>query len=211
MIKFAARTQTRVSTEELLFNIFNINFDSRLLYDESNFVTTPRVNNLTLLKNATTAAENSRFLELFYYETSHLVFRFCRKKGLSEETSEDIVQIVYTQIFKKRHRYNPDYHPLAWLFIITKSETKDYLKSDKIYKNYISDFSNFMSQNNTEEPSSLQEVDLSRLSESEKKIIQLRYTEDKDFEEIAQDLNLSPANIRKIISRGLQKLRKGAV
>ncbi len=68
-----------------------------------------------------------------------------------------------------------------------------------------------MSQNNIEEPSSLQEVDLTALSEREKQVIELRYTEDKDFDEIARALHLSPANVRKLISRGLQKLRKGAV
>lgn len=68
-----------------------------------------------------------------------------------------------------------------------------------------------MSQNNVEGPNSLQEVDLTSLSEREKQIIQLRYTEDKDFDEIARTLHLTSANVRKMISRGLQKLRKGAV
>lgn len=168
-------------------------------------------NRLLQLQSASTSGECSRYLELFYNETSKLVFHYCRKKGLAQETCEDIVQIVYTQIFKKRQQYKADHNPLAWLFIITKSETKDYLKSEKTYKNYISDFSDFMSQTHDSSPSSLKEIDLSSLSDSEKQMIQLRYAEDKDFEQIANDLKLSPANVRKIISRGLQKLRKGIV
>ena len=46
-----------------------------------------------------------------------------------------------------------------------------------------------------------------QLSEKEKSALKGRYYSDKDFSEIAQILKTSESNTRKIISRGLKKLR----
>ena len=46
-----------------------------------------------------------------------------------------------------------------------------------------------------------------QLSENEKSALKERYYSDKDFSEIAQILKTSESNTRKIISRGLKKLR----
>lgn len=154
----------------------------------------------------------SQILELFYNETSHLVFNFCKKKQLPLETCEDIVQIVYTQVFNKRHKYNPEHSPLAWLYVLTRSETKDYLKAQITYKSYLNEFKDFLSQTQSENPSSGQEVVLEDfkdvLTEKERLSLEKRYQEDKDFEEIASEMGLTAINIRKLISRGLLKIKK---
>ena len=169
-------------------------------------------NYLIELKNASTSQAQSRALELFYNETAHLPFAFCRKKGLSAQDGEDIVQIVYTQIYNKRLKYNPDYSPLAWLFIITKSEAKDYLKKSATYTDYLKDYGLFvdLSQNTSEIPSNEQEVkalDLSSLNAKEKTALEQRYFAEKDFSDIADTLGLTETNVRKIISRAIQKLK----
>lgn len=169
-------------------------------------------NYLTDLKNAQTSKEQSRLLELFYNETAHLVFSYCRKKGISSQDGEDIVQIVYTQIYNKRQKYNPDYSPLAWLFIITKSEAKDYLKKSAIYADYMKDYGLFidLSQNQAYSPINEQEgqeLDLSALNPKEKSALEQRYFAEKDFREIAETLGATEPNVRKIISRAIQKLK----
>lgn len=165
-------------------------------------------NFLINLKNAANSSEQSQALELFYRETAHMVFSYCRKKGLSAQDSEDIVQIVYTQIYNKRDKYNPDYSPLAWLFIITKSEAKDYRKKSAIYGDYIKDYELFaeLSQNTTTNPTH-RELDLSTLNDKEKAIIEQRYMAEKEFSEIADALGLTETNVRKIVSRAIQKLK----
>lgn len=169
-------------------------------------------NYLIDLKQAKNAQDQSRALELFYNETAHLAFGYCRKKGISSENSEDIVQIVYTQIYNKREKYNPDYSPLAWLFVITKSEAKDYLKKSATYKEYVKDYGLFIevSQNQDHAPSSYQEakdIDLSKLNANEKSALEQRYFAEKDFDEIADSLGVTSTNVRKIISRAIQKLK----
>ena len=169
-------------------------------------------NFLINLKNATNSSEQSKALESFYRETAHVVFSYCRKKGLSSQDSEDIVQIAYSQIYNKRYKYNPDYSPMAWLFIITKSEAKDYRKKSAIYGDYIKDYELFaeLSQNTSTNPThqqESQELDLSSLSDKEKMAVDLRYFAEKEFSEIAEALGLTETNVRKIISRAVQKLK----
>lgn len=169
-------------------------------------------NYLLDLKRAQTSTEQARALELFYNETAHLVFSFCRKKGITPQDGEDITQIVYTQIYNKREKYNPDYSPLAWLFVITKSEAKDYRKKSATYAEYLKDYGLFvnMSQNLAPDPSTVQEtreLDLSALSSKEKQAIEDRYFNEKEFTEIAKTLGVTDSNARKIISRAIRKLK----
>ena len=173
-------------------------------------------NYLIDLKNAKNSLEQSKALELFYNDTAHLVFSYCRKKGISAQDGEDITQIVDTQIYNKREKYNPDYSPLAWLFVITKSEAKDYLKKSATYTGYIKDYVLFvdLSQNDSHIPNIGQEVkdlDLSGLSNKlnpkEKAALEQRYFAEKDFGEIAETLGVTETNVRKIISRAIQKLK----
>jgi len=171
-----------------------------------------RLNNLLALKNAANSTEQSAALESFYRETAHVVFSYCRKKGMSSQDSEDIVQIVYSQIYNKRNKYNPNYSPMAWLFIITKSEAKDYRKKTAIYGDYIKDYELFaeLSQNTFVNPTHKQEtkeLDLSPLSDKEKAALEQRYFAEKEFSEIAESLGLTETNVRKIISRAVQKLK----
>jgi RNA polymerase sigma-70 factor (ECF subfamily) len=175
-------------------------------------MTSENPNLLLLLKQASTPKQMSQIFDEFYQKTAHLVFRFCRKKGLSQEISEDIVQTVYMQIFNKRAKYNPEHSPLAWLYVVTRSETKDHLKAQRTYQNYLNEFSEFLSQTDSESPSNDQEVDLNDylklLSPNEKMALEKRYQQDKDFSEIAIEMNLTSVNIRKLISRGIQKVKK---
>ena len=169
-------------------------------------------NYLLELKKAQNSTEQSRALEAFYNETSHLVFSYCRKKGISPQDCEDITQIVYTQIYNKREKYNPDYSPMAWLFVITKSEAKDYRKKSATYADYLKDYGLFvnMSQNLASDPSTGQEtreLDLSALNAKEKQAVEERYYNEKEFTEIAKTLGVTDTNVRKIISRAIQKLK----
>jgi len=170
-------------------------------------------NYLLLLKTATTSDQMSEALKLFYNETSHLVFAFGRKKGLSLENTEDLVQTVYTQIYRKRLQYLETHSQLAWLYIITRSEAKDAFKAEKIYRGYLEDYSLFLSQNSDTHPSTAQErivLDQADLNEREKDLLERRYQNDEDFDEIAKALGMSSVSVRKAISRALAKIKKGA-
>ena len=172
-----------------------------------------KTNLLLRLKSAETSVNLNTILSQFYNETFKLVYGYCLKKGLSKENTEDITQIVYTQIYKKRLNYNPEHSPMAWLYIITKSEAKDYVKKLKTYKDYLEDYSLFedLSQNAHDSPSNLQQdllTEVKTLNEKELTLVKERFYNEKDFQEIAHDFGLTEANVRKIISRAVKKIRE---
>jgi RNA polymerase sigma-70 factor (ECF subfamily) len=48
---------------------------------------------------------------------------------------------------------------------------------------------------------------ISNLPENQQAAMQMRYVDEKTFEEIAENLKTSPANVRKLISRGIKSLK----
>ena len=49
---------------------------------------------------------------------------------------------------------------------------------------------------------------LLKLPTQQKLAVEMRYYDEKTFEEIAEALNTSPINIRKLVSRGVKRLKE---
>lgn len=151
-------------------------------------------------------------LKEFYQRHSGKVLGYCLKKGFPKESAEEVLQIVFLQLWRKRTNYSPQYKALAWLYTITQSEAKDYLNRDRTQKKVKDSFAeetrHGLSQR-TELAPSIHEVSVSldALSPSQKEVIQKRFFEDQEFSEIAKALGQSEASVRKVISRALQVLR----
>ncbi|MFP5519399.1 MAG: RNA polymerase sigma factor [Bdellovibrionia bacterium] len=152
-------------------------------------------------------------LSPLYERHSGRVLQLALRSGLPKERAEDVVQIVFMQLWRKKDLYSPQHEALAWIYVITKSEIRDYcLREKRPLKSW--DFTYDMSQIPTESPikdesySESIKVDLQALDPIAQKAVELRYLEEKEFREIAQVLGKSEVNVRKIISRSLALLRK---
>lgn len=154
------------------------------------------------------AAGHKACLEMFYRKHAGKVLSFCRKKGLGKDQSEDVCQIVFMQLYRKSTQYKPEFEPLAWLFVITKSELRDYLKKQKLElpledaNNTGSTEPNFAKIEDKNEVHSL----LQKLPEREKEVLKMHYLDQMTYTEIATALNLKEPSLRKIVSRSLQFL-----
>lgn len=151
-------------------------------------------------------------LKVLYQRHSGKVLGYCLKKGFPKEAAEEIVQIVFMQIWKKRTLYSPQYKALAWLFVLTKSEAKDYRNREKTQLKVKTAWNQekmlFVSQNDLHSPiHQEQELSLKGLTTLQREALEKRYYEEQEFSEIAKALGKSESNIRKIISRALQILR----
>lgn len=153
-------------------------------------------------------------LDHFFKRHSNKVYNYGLKRALNGEQAHDLVQIVFLQIYRKRRQYNPQYAALAWLYVITKSELKDYkLRELKDYTKFDDALSqDALSQTEAHAPSieKAQEVSgyLSDLGERERRIVEERYLNELEYAEIARKLNESESNIRQIVSRSLRFLKK---
>jgi RNA polymerase sigma-70 factor (ECF subfamily) len=137
------------------------------------------------------------------------VLNYCAKRGLSPEQAQDLTQVVFLQIFRKKHLYDPKHPALAWLYVITKSELKDYRARESRHAGASLDS---LSQIGVLDPISFEDADqvqalLKDLSPGEQEALKLRYIEDLEYPEIARKLNKSESNVRQIISRSLRFLK----
>lgn len=147
-------------------------------------------------------------LDHLYSRHSGRILNYGLRRGLSQERSEDVLQIVFLQLHRKKHLYNPRHSALAWIYVITRSELKDYRNRE------IKDFSELdesLSQTADSAPK-LEMKDeaeslLEELKPREQEVMRLRYLDEMEYDEIAILLKESESNLRQIVSRSLRFLR----
>lgn len=150
-------------------------------------------------------------LDQLYHRHSGRILNYAVRRGLSPERSEDVLQIVFLQLFRKKHLYDSRHRALAWIYVITRSELKDY--KNREIKDYL-EFQDSLSQNEVSAPNieSKDEANtlLSKLKPREQEAVKLRYLDELEYSEIAAVLNESESNIRQIVSRSLRSLKNFA-
>lgn len=159
------------------------------------------------------AGDNIAF-EALYQRHSEKVYSYLAKRVHDKNEIDDLYQKVFVKFHKSRALYDTKYDVVAWFYTITKSEFLDFLKKRKI------DFISFDEKmhGRSKSTTSKDKIDIDIDSEEslnlkEKEALKQRYQNDKDFDEISNLLKTSNANARKLISRGLAKLKnkyKGA-
>lgn len=146
--------------------------------------------------------------EVLYYRHSSRVFEYLRKRS-SEDLSRDLTQTVFEKVHKSRQNYEKKYPFLPWLFTITRNTLFDHFKSaeTKYSKKRegpeILDLVPSLETGTGYDFSNL----LEGINPNQKRAIELRYLSDWSFEQISQEIKTSPQNVRKLISRGTEKIR----
>ncbi|MGE9746001.1 RNA polymerase sigma factor [Bdellovibrio bacteriovorus] len=147
-------------------------------------------------------------LDILYLRHSGRVLSYALKRRLSQERAEDLLQIVFLQIYRKKHLYDPKHSALAWIYVITRSELKDYRNRE--IKDFL-EWDDSLSQTSESSPILEQkdeaEALLQDLKPREQEILRLRYLDEMEYNEIAALLQESESNIRQIVSRSLKFLR----
>jgi RNA polymerase sigma factor (sigma-70 family) len=114
------------------------------------------------------------------------------------------------KIHKSKHLYNETLPFLPWLFTITKNALIDEVRKGEKEKNHLSVDAVTLISPEAEATPQLSEVlpYLKTLPENQKRVVEMRYIEEKTFEEISLALETSPMNVRKLLSRGVQRLKE---
>lgn len=150
-------------------------------------------------------ADESQAFQILYERHQAKVYTYLYKRLSDTNSINDIFQNIFLKFHKVRYKYDPKYEVLQWIYTITKNEFLDYVKKKKVVTTELEEEYLYSKESDSEDV----EINLENasLSANEKKAIDLRYFSDQDFEEISVLLNTSNANVRKIISRGIGKLR----
>lgn len=140
--------------------------------------------------------------EVLYSRHQAKVFSFLERRLHSSDTVNEVFQNAFLKLHRFRTKYDDKYSFLQWIFTITKSELYDFCKKKNL------DTVQFSEELHGEvDRESDFSLDDHQLKNNEREAIKLKFYSDKDYKEISQVLNTSTLNARKLVSRGISKLR----
>ena len=148
--------------------------------------------------------ENMAF-EVIYLRHKDRVYSYLDKRVTDKNILEDIFQSIFVKFHNSRHLYSSKHPLLKWIYTICRSELLDSIKKNKAKFVQLSE--DQLAVESTELNDKIDLDSIKTLSEKEKQALQLRYYSDEDFIEISKALKTSEANSRKLVSRGIKKLK----
>lgn len=159
--------------------------------------------------------EEEAFKDL-YCRVSPVLNGYLHKRLNSTQDIEEVFQLVFAKLHNSRAQYNSAYPFMPWFFTIIQSVLNDYLRAKMRSAEKESEFIQAMKTNSTlEEIPYRDSQSLKALLEQFERVlpknqsdaVKMRFLEDKSFAEIAENMNTSEANARKLISRAVKKLK----
>ncbi len=148
------------------------------------------------------------FKEL-YSRHSGKIFGYLKSRTDSLQEATDLFQEVFVKIHKSKHLYNRSLPLLPWIFSVSHSVLIDEKRRSLRVKEI---FDYDLEQVPAVEPLEIRLTEVTpyigKLPDHQGVAIQMRYVDERTFEEIADRLKTSPLNVRKIVSRGLRNLKR---
>lgn len=152
--------------------------------------------------------------EEFYRQYYAQVFGYVQKRLCSREASEDFCSDVFVYCFEHYQSYDPKRSKLStWLYLIVNSRLKNYYRDKREtvefgeLENVLFDDSDVMDRAvYAEQLRSFLAKALLDLNEKQRKAVVMRFFQNLEYSEIADELGVSAGNARVILSRALDKL-----
>lgn len=157
------------------------------------------------LMQAYVNGDEDAFSQLFRRHRSK-VYTYVMRRVKSDSAAEEILQEIFLKFHTSRRTYKKEFLVAQWLYMITKSVLVDYMRRKGRNLQVVASEDLIQAAAAPEVVS--QQLDLAGVTGIEEKVLRMRFEEDRDFGDIAKVLNKTEANIRKILSRGIQTLRQ---
>ncbi len=160
---------------------------------------------MILYQNGTEAA-----FKMLYERHSSKIFGFIKNRLKTSEHCQDVFQEVFMKIHKSKHLYNKSHPVLPWLFTITKNAVVDHARKAKKTFGQIQIDELEIAAPVLDAGFSLSDVSsyLAEIPAGQKAVIEMRYADEKTFADIAKVLETSDVNVRKLLSRGVLRLKQ---
>jgi RNA polymerase sigma factor (sigma-70 family) len=153
---------------------------------------------------------------IFYRRHVDSILRYHARSTRSAEAAADLTAETFAAALEAKHRFAPGGPPArAWLFGIAVKKLADYQR-----RGYAEDRARRRLGMERVDPTDADlrriewlagDVDLASLVDElpgdQRHAVTARVVEERDYEEIAGELRISPAGVRKRVSRGLASLR----
>ena len=129
---------------------------------------------------------------------------------------DDVIQESIWKIWSSIDKVDVRHEPMAYFRKVTYNTLISYLRKRKKKEVYIP-YDEFLSvvdeRESGEDSRSAADIEvmknlLDKLPDRYKRVIELRYLENKSYDEIGAILNIKPAAARQLVSRAIKKLKK---
>ncbi|MFT6632238.1 MAG: RNA polymerase sigma-70 factor (ECF subfamily) [Bacteriovoracaceae bacterium] len=143
--------------------------------------------------------------EVIYLRHKDRVYTYLNKRVVDKDLIEDVFQSIFIKFHTSRHLYKSEHPLLKWIYTISRSELLDSVKKSKIKLVELNE--DQLATQSREQNNKLDLDSISTLSDKERHALKLRYYSEEDFSEMSKVLKTSEANSRKLVSRGIKKLK----
>jgi len=151
----------------------------------------------------------------YYNEYYSDAVRYGNWKINNLHDAEDLVDESFIYCYKHFNEYDPEKSAFrTWLYIVIGSRIKNYYRDQKQnidlseLENVIPDMPEMEKAVYLEQVRACIARALKELPELQRKIVILKYFMNKTSSEIAEELNLTPGNVRVLLSRTLKKMQE---
>ncbi|MBL6990417.1 MAG: sigma-70 family RNA polymerase sigma factor [Bacteriovoracaceae bacterium] len=138
------------------------------------------------------------------------VYAYIRSK-LKAQNIDEVFQEVFLKFHRFRMNYKEKYPFLPWLFTLTKNVIVDYLRRESKHQNNVTFTTDTHDIHAIPRPTSTDfqdaEVLVGKLNKNQKKAVEMRFSDDFSFEEIAMELKTTPSNARQLVSRAIKRMK----
>ena len=148
---------------------------------------------------------------VLYQRHKARVLGFLVSRLKTKVDAEEVFQEVFIKLHSHRFNYQEDIPFLPWLFTIVKNASIDHIRKQKTRDKYFKVNSEEV-ENAIDERMEVLKIsdmisELSSLSTDQQKILSMKFNDNLSFAEIAEYMNVTQPNARKIVSRAIKKLR----
>lgn len=150
-------------------------------------------------------------IAVIYERYGHLVMGTCMKYLKNEVESQDITMQIFEELHSKLLKHEINYFK-SWLYMVTKNECFMFLRKSKSQNT--TDFSESYDVEQTIEDVQSKEKSLELLENAiedlkpeQKRSVKLFYLEEKSYQQISAELNLSLMQVKSAIQNGKRNIK----
>lgn len=155
---------------------------------------------------------DAQAFDQFFIRHSGRVLAYAKKMGLSNQDALDLTQEVFLRLHRVIHKYEQGRPALPWFFTIVHRMVIDALRQLKTNEaRFVKDDVMMANVQATDEVScELSDISseaMEKLSEDQRKIVELRLVNDLSFKDIGLKIGKTEAAARKTFERSVKTLR----
>ncbi len=142
------------------------------------------------------------------------IYNYLARMCSDREAAEDLTQNVFLRLMRYRHTYRPELRFQSWIYQVARNVFTDHYRSQKVRK---SDYGDVERMENTgestddflqEEREAILHKSLALLKEEDRELLVLTKFQQMKYEEVAEVLDTTVANVKVKVHRAIQKLRE---